>query len=97
MNDNSNTVILNKKQIEHKIKRIAYQIYEANIEESEVIIAGIRSNGFLFAKKLKNTVEAISPIKVLLCEVTIDKKNPIAGVATSIEENRYKDRSLILV
>ena len=35
------TVILNKKEIAHKLKRIAYQIYEANISEQQVIIAGI--------------------------------------------------------
>jgi len=32
--------ILTHEQIQHKVKRIAYQIYEANVEESELIIAG---------------------------------------------------------
>ena len=31
--------ILNHEQINHKVKRIAYQIYESNVEEQEVIIA----------------------------------------------------------
>ncbi|MDC3285048.1 phosphoribosyltransferase, partial [Flavobacteriaceae bacterium] len=35
------TIILNHIQINQKIKRIAYQIYEANSSEKEVIIAGI--------------------------------------------------------
>jgi len=91
------TVILNKKQIDHKIKRIAYQIYEANTNEQEVIIAGIKTNGFLFAKKLRRMVEKISPIKVTLCEVIIDKKNPTNAITTSLKESEYENKSLLLV
>ena len=81
------TIILDKKQIDQKIKRIAYQIYESNVAEKEVVIAGIKNNGFLFAKKLKVAVEKISPIKVTLCEVNIDKKSPIDSVKTSLESS----------
>ena len=34
-------LILNHDQIQHKIKRIAYQVYESNIDEKEIILAGI--------------------------------------------------------
>ena len=61
---NPTTVILDKKQIAHKIKRIAFQIYETNVDEKEVVVAGITQNGFLLAKKIKAEVEKISPIKV---------------------------------
>ena len=40
-------------QIAHKIRRIAYQIYETNVDEDRVVIAGIRENGLLLAKKSK--------------------------------------------
>ena len=44
--------ILTRKQIEHKIERIAYQIYEANVNEKEIIVAGIDGGGLNFAKKI---------------------------------------------
>jgi len=91
------TVILDKTQIDHKLKRMAYQVYEANINEKEVVIAGIESNGFLLAKKLKRLVERISPITVLLCKVTIDKQKPTNPVKTSIDPDDYTNKSLILV
>lgn len=91
------SVILNKKQIAHKIKRMAYQLYETNVGETEVIIAGIKDNGFLLAKKLKTEVEKISPIKVILCEVSIEKKNPTAPIKTSLKPEEYKNKSLLLV
>ena len=47
--------ILSHDEINHKIKRIAYQIYECNANEKEVILAGIESNGYILAKKLKSS------------------------------------------
>ncbi|CAM3517676.1 phosphoribosyltransferase family protein [Aequorivita lipolytica] len=91
------TVILDKKQIAHKIKRIAYQVYETNVDEKEVVIAGIVKNGNLLAKKIKAELEKISPIKVLLCEVIIDKKNPTNPVETSLKKEEYQNKSLLLV
>ena len=91
------TIILTKKQIAHKIKRIAYQVYETNVDEKEVIIAGIKNNGYTLAKKLKTAVENISPIQVTLCEVTINKKKPTDPIKTSIQEQDYKNKSLLLV
>lgn len=91
------TTILNKTEIAHKLKRIAYQIYEANVSEKSIVIAGIKDNGFLLAKKLKDQVEKISPIKVTLCEVYIDKKNPTNPITTSLSTADYKNTSLLLV
>ena len=93
----TDTVILTKTEIEHKIKRMAYQIYEANVSETEVIIAGIVQNGYTLAEKLKKTVEKISPIQVTLCKVQMDKKNPITTITTSLSPEEYTNKSLVLV
>jgi len=91
------TIILSNKQISHKIRRMAYQVYESNVNEKEVIIAGIKHNGFLLAKRIKSEVEKIAPIQVTLCEVYIDKKKPITPVETSLELSEFKNKSLLLV
>jgi len=96
MSENKN-IILDHKQIVHKIRRIAYQVYESNINENELVIAGIEPNGYVLAKKVKSQLEKISDIKVNLCRVTIDKNNPRKPIETSISENDYKNKSLILV
>lgn len=88
--------ILNNEQIQHKIKRIAYQIYESNIDETELVLAGIAKDGFVFAKRLKTVLEEISNLKITLCEVKIDKKNPLKGVKTSLSASDYQDKSIVL-
>lgn len=90
-------IILSNQEIEHTIKRIAYQIYETFIDEEEIVIAGIASNGFIFANKIAEYLNNISPLKVSLCEVKIDKHHPEALVKTSLAKEAYANKGLILV
>ncbi|MGK0413809.1 MAG: pyrimidine operon attenuation protein/uracil phosphoribosyltransferase [Polaribacter sp.] len=92
-----NNIILNTLQINQKIKRIAYQIYENNSNEKEVIIAGIVGNGYIFAEKIVKVLQEISTLKVIICEVYIDKKKPLELITTSLEVSGYKNKSLVLV
>jgi len=93
----TNNVILTHEEIVHKIKRIAYQIYESNVEESDIILAGIESNGYILAKKLKTVIKKISLIEPILCKVSIDKNNPRNEIKTSIPAEDYKNKSVILI
>ena len=93
----SKTTILNHTEIAHKVRRIAYQIYESNVNESEVVVAGIADNGYILAQKITLELQKISPIKIILCKVKMDKSNVFEPVTTSLEANDYKGKSLILV
>ncbi len=76
---------------------MAFQVYESNVGEKEVVIAGILENGFVLAKKLKAEIEKIAPLRVVLCEVSMDKLAPIGTIACSLEVSKIQDKSLILV
>ena len=89
--------ILTHTEIEHKIKRIAYQIYESNANESELVIAGVESNGYLLARKIKTQLDKISDIKSILCKVTIDKSNPLNQINTTLEPKDYTNKSIVLI
>ena len=89
--------ILTEIEISHKIRRIAYQIYETFIDEKEIVLAGIANNGYLFAEKLAVELESISDLNTVLCSVIIDKQNPENEITTSISSDVYKNKGLILV
>jgi len=93
----SQNIILNNQEIEHKITRIAYQIYETFVDEEVIVIAGIANNGFVFAKKIATALEKISTLKVSLCEVFIDKQNPTSPITTSLKKEDYQNKGLVLV
>ncbi len=93
----SKQIILNHQEINHKIRRIAYQIYENNVNETEVILAGIDANGYILAKKLKANLDKISDLKSVLCKVVIDKKNPLSPITTSVAASDYSNKSIVLI
>lgn len=89
-------IILNNQEIEHKIKRIAYQVYETFVDETSIIIAGISSNGYVFAEKIAQCLKEIATIEVILCEVKINKLNPGDSITTSIDKAVYRDKGIVL-
>jgi len=92
------TLILNSLQIEQKINRIAYEIYENNYEEKEIIIAGISTNGYLLAKKIASFLSKISKIDVVLIEIKINKKKPASEeIKISLSKKEIENKVIILV
>ncbi|WP_288982317.1 phosphoribosyltransferase family protein [uncultured Flavobacterium sp.] len=90
-------IILTDKEITHKTKRIAYQIYETFVNEEEVVLAGITTNGYIFAKKIGAELNAISDLKITLCEVKINKNQPQDIITTSIPKEEYQNKGLVLI
>ena len=90
-------IILNHTDILNKLRRIAYQIYETNTNEKEVILAGIFKNGFVMASLLKEILDEISDLKTTLCEVKINKKDVLKPIETSLNEVDYTNKSIVLV
>ena len=93
----SKSIILTDQEIQHKIRRIAFQVYESNSKNKELIIAGISKNGFSLAQQLKKVLDEVSELKTTLCEVHINKENPLKEITTSLDVNDYKNKSLVLV
>ncbi|CAM3820689.1 phosphoribosyltransferase [Flavobacterium branchiophilum] len=90
-------IILTPLEIEHKIRRIAYQIYETFVDEQEIVIAGIADNGYIFAEKIALHLMKITPLKVVLCKVFINKEAPRLPITTSIPASDYQNKGVVLV
>lgn len=92
------TPVLNEKQINQKLDRIAYQIAEECFGEEMLYIIGIKGNGFNIAQKLALRLEDINDHKILLAQLTIDKKEPLShpiSIDTSVEA--FDHHTIILV
>ena len=96
-NNSKKTLIMDSKRLNDCSLRIAYQIYESNLDEKEIIIIGIKKNGYTYAKKISNYLKKISKIEINLISIHINKKNPIRGYSTSSNLNQIKNKSVVLV
>ena len=92
------TLILDATQVKHKIKRMAFEIYEHNFKEKAIVVAGIDGQGYVLAKLLAKEVEVISPIEVILVKVSLDKLAPQQGeVQLDCDIKEVKKKCIILV
>jgi len=90
-------LILNKQQIEQKINRIAYQILEDNLDEKEIILAGIWDRGYKLAIRLKQVLQSIASFKVTLLRVDLEKQNSKLVAKTDLPESEWKNKVVVLV
>ena len=90
--------ILDKAQLDQKVNRLAWEIYEKNYNEKELIIAGIESRGVDLALRISDAINNISDINVVTSKISIDKRNPLSSeVKISLNPSDYKGKVIILV
>lgn len=92
------TKILDIKEINQKLKRLAWQVYEKNSSEKEIIVVGISERGLILAKELASLIQQISKIKTKIAHLELDKDNPYdKKVVLNLVEKEYTDKVVILV
>jgi pyrimidine operon attenuation protein / uracil phosphoribosyltransferase len=71
------TQILGDPQVKQIMKRLAYQVYENNFNEKELIIAGVEGRGTQIAEMLCKELASICKIKLHSTAIVLDKSNPV--------------------
>ena len=90
--------ILNIQEINQKLKRLAWQVYEKNSAEKEIIVVGISERGLILAKQLADYIQEISNIKTKISHLELDKDNPYnKEVSLNLKEKEYSNKVVILV
>lgn len=94
----SRTLVMNSKQVEQRLNRLAWQVYEQCWDEKEIIIAGIATNGYRMAQRLIRILESISPIRTKLIELSFDKDEPLTQpLEVKIPPAELRDKVVVVV
>lgn len=92
------TLVLNEKQINQKLDRIAYEIIENNFDDENIFLVGIKGNGFQIAQELGKRLEEIVHHTISVSELTIDKREPLEHeISTSIDLENFDQQTVVLV
>ncbi|MGZ4098000.1 MAG: phosphoribosyltransferase family protein, partial [Bacteroidia bacterium] len=90
--------ILDKVQIQQKINRLAYEVYENNFSEKSLLIVGIEGNGYKVAASIADKLKEISKIKIQLGKIKIDKDKPWDGTPQiDFNEKDFVNKNVIIV
>ena len=89
------TLILDQKQIDRKLQRMAFEIWEQNSNEQEISLIGIEGAGFILAQNLAKRLNHISPLNVNVQSVSLNKKEPLS--VPILLNNSNLSKSVVLV
>ena len=62
-------IILNKEEINNKIKRIGFSIIEDYYQQKSITLIGFEKNGYIIAEKLKKNIEKEYKLKISLHKI----------------------------
>ena len=89
--------ILDSNQINQKILRLSWQVFEDNFSEKEIALVGIGEKGSLIAEQVKIHLNTISKLKTTVFRIDVDRNKPFNKVSTELTENDYKNKVIILI
>lgn len=88
--------ILTEAQIDQKLKRMAYEIWEKNSEEKEIFVIGIEETGAAVAGKIIEILKEISPLKIRYSNLVIHKKSPLQE-AIKLSVDTFNNKTVVLI
>jgi pyrimidine operon attenuation protein/uracil phosphoribosyltransferase len=91
-------LILTGNQVSQKIKRMAFEVYEHNFREKEIVFAGIEGQGYTLAMLLAKQLEEISDITATVVKVSIDKTAPLQSeIQLDADPSSFKKKCIVVV
>lgn len=95
MTQEGSGLILDQEAIARKLRRMAYEIYERNAREKNLILVGIMERGGVVAHRLAALLGEIAPFETRILQLSINRDNPVE-VALS-EQADFNGQAVILV
>ena len=95
---NTCKLLLDHDNIMQKLKRLAYQLAEDLYDEEEIVLFGIKQNGYLLAKEISKKLNDIGTLKVSLHALTINKKAPHnTEILVEVDINSLTNKTIVIV
>jgi pyrimidine operon attenuation protein/uracil phosphoribosyltransferase len=92
------TLILNAKQINQKLIRMAHEIHENHYKEKELVLIGIEGRGSQLTQRLCKLLSEISELSLHQEEIRLNKDKPLSEpLVYTGELKALKGKSVILI
>jgi pyrimidine operon attenuation protein / uracil phosphoribosyltransferase len=87
--------ILRQELAARKMRRMAYEIMENNIHETNFVLAGIQESGSVIARNMQQLLREISTATIDLITISLDKKHP--GEITLSSTGNFDNKIIIVI
>ncbi|MGK7390878.1 MAG: phosphoribosyltransferase family protein [Candidatus Cyclobacteriaceae bacterium M2_1C_046] len=90
--------VLTHQQVEQKIRRIAFEIYENNFQEKKIVLAGIFDKGYQLAELIQKQLDQLTEAKIELLKIDLDKLAPTQSeIKLDKDVEGFKKTVIILI
>jgi pyrimidine operon attenuation protein/uracil phosphoribosyltransferase len=86
--------VLDRESISRKLRRMALEVAEQNIDEKDLVIAGIEGNGEVVARCLVKELADVSTIRTEIITIRLNKKDPLE---VSFNRNTDLEKQVIII
>tara|TARA_B100000767_G_scaffold93879_1_gene90281 strand:- start:205 stop:708 length:504 start_codon:yes stop_codon:yes gene_type:complete len=83
--------------IHSTIRRMAYQLYEANMDENKLVLVGIEKKGAYLSKLIGLELSKISTIKLIHVSLNLNKKEPLNTIESSLPISQMENHSIVVI
>lgn len=87
--------LLDHMQIMHKLKRIAFQLYENNLNEKAIYIGGIGERGAFIAEKIASELRHLEALTVHYFQITT--QHTAREIELSVDKMVLQNQTIVLV
>jgi pyrimidine operon attenuation protein / uracil phosphoribosyltransferase len=91
----SKNYILDQAVAEKKLRRMALEIVENNLDETSIVLAGIRESGSVVARCIQQILSEIAGLQTEVISISLDKKEP--KEVTVSKKMDFNDKVIIVV
>jgi pyrimidine operon attenuation protein/uracil phosphoribosyltransferase len=90
--------ILDQRQIERKVRRLALQILENNLDAKQLYIGGINRNGQRFAQMIITEIHQQSSLRIENFHISLSPAAPLSkGVVYDIEADQLEGQNVLII
>ena len=89
--------ILDQKEIYARLKRMAFEVYERNYQEKNLLVIGIDVRGGFIAKELCRYLTEISDLQIERVKAKLDKSDEGVGIELDVDIEKIHQRPVVVV
>jgi pyrimidine operon attenuation protein / uracil phosphoribosyltransferase len=91
-------LILDQHQIKQKIKRLAVEILEHNLDQDELVVLGVNNNGMAFARLIVEELKDRPGPKLTLANVRLNPADPLnQDISIDLPIEQLNDKAILIV
>jgi pyrimidine operon attenuation protein / uracil phosphoribosyltransferase len=91
-------LILDQHQIKQKIKRLAVEILEHNLDQDELVVLGVNNNGMTFAQLIVDELKDRKGPKITVANLRLDPADPLGQeIAINLPIEQLNGKAILIV